>query len=389
MIFSIRYYGCIVLALWNVWALAATRRPDPYELAQYAELGYKALRPGPLDGQEEKPRYVSVEGVDIHQVFSYGNAGTTIEDYLNPEHTGFHAYTMEKDGQIFLAMRGTQNPLHALLDIHIMIEGASADLSGILAGYFGGSKSTIDAFLFGTKLLPGLFQTATTTASSKASEGWGSIVTSALSEALPASLPPDLLGFYTLCTQGKTEDLQKAVHARFKNALGQAENCLKAVFALAGGRPVHVIGHSLGGTLATISVARSIVSQGIAPAQIDVTTFCSPGSRVLLGELTVPEGLSIINYGRSKDVIHMFGAHIGINERLLDTISPEAHGRLHAFRGTTAVVAPERYWFNPLKLFDVAKGAMATVHSNHSIAGVIFDLEAARSSGEGTVASGV
>ncbi len=389
MIFSIRYYGFIVLALWSVWGLAATRGPDPYELAQYAELGYKALRPGPLDGQEEKPSYVPIEGVHIHQVFSYGDEGKTIEDYLNPQHTGFHAYTMEKDGQIFLAMRGTQNPLHALLDIHIMIEGASADLSGILAGYFGYSKNTIDAFLFSTKLLPGLFQTGTTTASSKASEGWGSIVTSALSEALPASLPPDLLGFYTLCTQGKTEDLKKAVHARFKNALGQAENCLKEVFAFAGGRPVHVIGHSLGGTLATISVAQFIVSEEITPTQVDVTTFCSPGSRVLLGELTVPEGLSIINYGRSKDVIHMFGPHIGITRPLIDSISPESHVRLHAMSGTTAVVAPERYWFNPLKLFDVAKGAIETVHGNHSIAGVILDLEAARSSGEVTVASEV
>jgi hypothetical protein len=381
MYFPLKSFSFILIIIWNNGlCLAATEGHDPYELAQVAELSYKNLVPGALEGQRDKPSYVDLRGAQVHQVIAHGENGKTVEDFYNPECTGFHAYTIEKDGEVFVAMRGTQNPLHALLDIHIMIEGVGTNPSEVLAPYIGVSPAVAKVGgqavgIFGSYMWSYLTsgKTASIAVEPAAEESWiGALATSAL-DASSEVLPEEIKGLYALYTSGDRTRLSAAVGKRFENALEQANECLEQALKFAGDRPIHIIGHSLGGALATVATVKLIAKDPLKARQLDVTTFCSPGSKALLKEDSVLEGLSITNYGRKNDLIHMFGEHVGVNRSLPESITARSFSRLHASSCMDA--SEERYWWNPLRLLDSGKKALKQLHGNHSIAGVIFDLE--------------
>ena len=375
--------------------------------ANYCELAYKDFKTGPLDGQPNKPDHVTVKGVTVVDTVAYGDKGAKVGDYYDQKNSGFRAHTMEHGDEIVVAIRGTKDPLHLLLDLSIMFEtagedpkaaihtllercaGINPDFGGIITSAIGSAAST--AAGAASAAVAGSFGGGGSGAPGSGSKSVGGMVWDILRGALidtakqtlfKTALPPEVSALYASVAGLDLDALQKAVKKRFDLALGHARDCISkaAAQAVSKGKKLRVTGHSLGGTLGTIAMAQLNAGSESIPAvelgDFAIHTICSPGSRDILKKMSVamPDDFTarVSNLVRKTDFVGRFGDHIG-SVATLEGISEETCAALAEVYGDSS---PTKYWkIDPRYWAAAGVDKLKTVKDNHSIVGIMLDLE--------------
>jgi hypothetical protein len=312
---------------------------------QLAEMAYKNLVPDLLERQLDKPDCVTLEGVKMHLPYFVGTEGKEMADYFSPERSGFQAYIMKDLEEVIVAIRGTKDPLHMLLDLHIIMATAEEDpkttLNNLIKncfelGFFG--KIALEGALsLGVKTIT--FGSASTPESQKeplcdAAEdtsfmaALGAAAKDALVAGVVEATPPEIKALYNVICERDPTDFKRVLQERFQEAIVHAKKCIGSAQSLFNtkGKKLRVVGHSLGGTLATIAMAQLHAEGTLAGVDFQVNAVCSPGSQQLLVRLGTDIHPAfqenVFNLVRKGDIVSNFGIHVG-QTVFLDAIESE------------------------------------------------------------------
>jgi len=347
---------------------------------QFADLGYKDLPTGLVTGIP----HVTLEGVHVISKMVYGEGGTTTKDYFSEERSGFRGYIVEHGGETIVTIRGTKDPLHMLLDLHIMFATAGEDPKGTL------DKLLQNTFNLGfvTRALVnqglcsltspaggGSSASSEAEAESLASALWGAATAAATAAAVEA-LPPEIRALHALVAEGDGTGLQKVLHDRFSAALKHAKICIETALPLNPEQKLRVVGHSLGGALATVAMAQLHAEGKLSTRDFEVNAICSPGSRSLLERFKTPIHETFTNrvftLVRAGDLVSNFGDHIGQTVHL-PAISEAA---LAVLKGDCTPVSASGWlsYLNPMAYGRTVAESLLLLKYAHSSVGAILDI---------------
>jgi hypothetical protein len=373
----------IFLAILSTSSLSfSSSEETPYErfrkATQLAELAYKDLGVGNLTGID----HVTLEGIKVHTNMTYGDSGTSLDDYLSDERSGFRGYIMEHGDETIIAISGTKNPLHMILDLHIMFATAGDD-----------PKKALDELLqktlkmgFATRTLVSMGISALSSSSeaekpsavsATASSSFPGAVWEATKAATMDVLPQEIKALYKFVAEGDGKALQEVLQKRFEAAVIHTKTCIQTAMVLNPEQKLRVVGHSLGGALATVAMAQLHSEEKLNTRDFEVNAICSPGSLQLLKRFETPidEGFSskVFTLVREGDIVSNFGEHIGRTVPL-PSISD---GTLATLKGGTPA---ETYtgllsYFNPMAYGASIVENLMHLKYIHSSVGAILDVE--------------
>jgi len=348
---------------------------------QFAELAYKNPPVGPVTGFP----HVTFEDIQILSTFGHGEEGKVVADYLSAERSGFRAHIMEHRGETIVAIRGTKDPLHMILDLHIMYATAGTNpketLDKLLQEAFGLGVASRALVSMGVSALTP--DTATPLPALGVGGGssfmgaiWDAAKAAACAAAV-AALPAEIEALYSLVMNKDSARLQALLQERFHEAVRHAKVCIQTAIGLHPGQRLRVVGHSLGGALATVAMAELHGEGSLSSVNFEVNAICSPGSLGLLGDRVVDEVFlsRVFNLVRAGDIVSNFGTHIG-QVVPLASISEATRAVLRGETGVTSTSGGLLSYFNPMAYGRSMTDSLMYFKDNHSSVGALLDVRA-------------
>ncbi len=356
---------------------------------QLAGVAYRDLIPGTLKEQGTilgGLEFGAVEGAIVRAPYFAGEEGKVLKDYFSSESSGFRGYIMEDEEEVIVTIRGTKDPLHMLLDLHILMATAGEDPKTTLINLM---TKSLDLGVMGKCLLkkgvewggskiyasvPGGFESSAEEPKAVEDASLVSVLFSATQEALFAGVMetiPEIKALYSIVWERDATALKQLLENRFVQAVNDAKRCIETSQSSFNtrGKRLRVVGHSLGGALGTIAMAQLHAERKLEAVDFEVNAICSPGSAPLLAHLKTSRDRDfearVFTLVRKGDIVSNFGEHVGYT-LFLDAAeqSPAA-----ASSGWLSYLNPSAYTITPIM------SGLQYLKNNHSSQKAIDDVK--------------